>query len=191
MAQLTFTIADGVLTVSGGNRTIQYISTDYRAKSWSNGDRDGVIIFPLAGDANAWASGTYTCKSYSEFALNIEGVAYSPASVEDFVEAFNAACGTNLGFNTQYPQTIISDTIDLDTSVATQLVTALKAGYMTISADEDNSDVVYIGDENVDNDSYQLEPGKSVFVELDDLSKYYAYGAVDNTRISILGAYKY
>lgn len=191
MAQLTFTIADGKLTTSGGGRTTQYFATDYRAKSWRNGDADGVIVYPIFGSDEPYSKGSFTFKNYADVALNIDGVGFSPASVDDFVEAFNAACGISIGYNTQYPQHIISDHMVLDTSVGTQLTNALKAGYLTISAPEGNADVVYIGDEDVDNDSYQLAAGTSVYMELDDLSKIYAYGAVADLELSILGAYKY
>ncbi len=189
MAQLSFTIADGKLTVGSANRTYDYSSTDYRAKAWRNGDRDGIKVYPLNGDEN---KPRWSVVNYLDFALVIDGVAYVATSTTDWVGAFNAACGTNLGYNTQYPQHIISDHMPLDTSVAMQLVPlAEKAGYITITADADNAGEIYIGDENVSNDSYNLEPATSVFMELDDLSKIYAYAAVADEGVDILGAYKY
>lgn len=188
MAQLTFTIADGVLTVGSSGRTYDYASTDYRAKAWRNGDRNGVKVFPINGDENR---PRWSVDSYTEFALVIDGVGYSPASAEDFVEAFNAACGTNLGFNTQYPQHILSDHLPLDPSVPTQITTIAKAGYVTITANADNTDVVYVGDADVDNDSYNLAAESSIFMEIDDLSKIYCFGAVADQSVDILGAYKY
>ena len=189
MAQLTFTIADGHLTIGSPNRTYDYASTDYRAKAWRNGDRDGIKIYPINGDVNR---PQWSVDSYTEMALVIDGVGYSAASGTDFVAAFNAACGTNIGYNTQYPQHIISDTLDMDTSVALQLApTADKAGYLTITAETDNSGDVYVGDEDVNNESYALEAGSSVFMELDDLSKIYAYASVASCQVKILGAYKY
>lgn len=188
MAQLSFTIADGKLTVGSTNRTYDYSSTDYRAKAWRNGDRDGVKVFPLNGDEN---KPRWSVDNYTEVALVIDGIGYSAASTSDWVEAFNAACGSNLGFNTQYPQHIISDNITLDTSVATQLTIVEKAGYLTITAKSTNSGVVYIGDADVDNDSYNLAAGASISLELDDLSKIYAYGAVASLVVDIIGAYKY
>lgn len=191
MAQLLFTIADGKLKVSGGGRTEQFYATDYHAKSWRNGDADGLIIFPILGSDEPYSKGTFTFKEFTDAALNINGASYSTASVEVFVTAFNAACGSVLSFNTQYPQTIISDHIALDTSVPTQLTTIAKAGWMTISAPDGNAGVVYIGDADVDNTSYQLAAGKDHTVEIDNLSKYYAFAAVADCEISISGAYKY
>lgn len=188
MAQLSFTIADGHLTIGSSGRTYDYASTDYRAKAWRNGDRDGIKIYPLNGDEN---KPRWSVDSYIDMALVIDGVGYSAASSADFAEAFNAACGTNLGYNTQYPQHIISDTIDMDTSVALQLTTHEKAGYLTITAETDNTGDVYVGDVDVDNTSYALEAGLSVFMELDDLSKIYAYAAVADCQVKIVGAYKY
>lgn len=188
MAQLTFTIADGVLTVGSSGRTYDYASTDYRAKAWRNGDRNGVKVFPINGDENR---PRWSVDDYTEYALVIDGIGYSPASAEDFVEAFNAACGTNLGFNTQYPQHILSDHLPLDTSVPTQITTVAKAGYVTITANADNTGVVYVGDADVDNDSYNLAAESSIFMELDDLSKIYCYGAIADQSVDILGAYKY
>ena len=191
MARLSLAIADGILTVNGGGRTEQFASTDYKAKAWRNGDRDGMIIYPLDGDGDPWAKGTFTRKDYADISLTIDGVAVNPTSVEDAVTRFNQACGVSMGYNTQYPQHIISDHMVLDTSVATQLTPYEKAGYLTITADSGNSDEVYVGDINVDNDSYQLAAGTSVFMELDDISKIYAYGAAADLGCSILGAYKY
>ena len=188
MAQLTFSIADGVLAVGSAGRTTDYASSDYRAKAWRNGLREGIKVYPINGNEN---QPRWSCEEFQDWALSIEGVPLSMASVVDFVEAFNAACGTNLGFNTQYCQIIISDTLSLDTSVPTQLTGLPKAGYLTITADGDNSDVVFVGDEDVNNTSYELAAESSVFMELDDLSKIWVYGAVAGCKVSILGAYKY
>ena len=189
MAQLTFTIADGQITVGSAGRTYDYASTDYRAKAWRNGSRNGVKIYPtFNGDENAprWST-----DNYIEWALNIDGVAYSAASVDDFVEAFNAATGTNVGYNTQYCQHILSDHLPLDTSVATAITDIAKAGYVTITANADNTGVVYVGDLNVDNDSYNLAASSSVFMELDDLSKIYCYASEASQSVDILGGWKY
>ena len=188
MAALTFTIADGHLTIGSANRTYDYASTDYRAKAWRNGDRDGIKIYPLVGDEN---KPRWSIDNFAEMSLVIDGVAYSAASATDFAEAFNAACGTNLGYNTQYCQHIISDHLPLDTSVPTQITTIAKAGYITITGNADNTGVVYVGDVDVDNDSYNLAAGSSVFMELDDLSKIYCYASEASQSVDIVGAYKY
>jgi hypothetical protein len=188
MAQLTFSIADGNLTIGSANRTYDYASTDYRAKAWRNGDRNGVKVFPLNGDEN---KPRWSVDDFTEFALVIDGIGYSPASAHDFVEAFNNACGSNIGYNTQYPQHILSFSMTLDTSVPQQLTAIAKGGYMTIQAEADNTGVVYIGDSDVDDDSSYIEAGESKFVELDDLSKYYAFAEVASCVINVLGAWKY
>ena len=189
MAQLSFTIADGHLTIGSPGRTYDYASTDYKAKAWRNGQREGVKIYSTFSDTQGHPQ--WSTENYTDWALVIDGVGYSAASVTDFVDAFNAACGSHLGFNTQYCQHIISDTIDMDTSVALQLTTHEKAGYLTITAETDNTGDVYVGDVDVDNTSYALEAGLSVFMELDDLSKIYAYAAVADCQVKIVGAYKY
>lgn len=191
MAQLSFSIADGILTVSGGGRTEQYASTDYKAKAWRNGDRDGVIIFPVDGSSDPWARGTWTFKDYTEMALVIGGVGLSPASVENAVTYFNQACGVSIGYNTQYPQHIISENMALDTSVATQITEFAKAGYLTITARAANTDDIFVGDVDVDNTSYRLAAGSSVFMELDDLSKIYIYADAASQEADVVGAYKY
>lgn len=192
MALIGFQVADGALTVIDGNGWVETHSTDYRARMLYQQEHYKIVIFPINYDtAEANTKRVWLIRDYTECTLGINGASYVATSGDDWVQAFNWACGTNIGFNTQYPQHIIADTIDLDTSVATQLTDYEKAGYMTISADEDNTGNVFVGDENVDSDSYQLEAGKSVFVELDDLSKWYAYGSVADCRVSICGAYKY
>ena len=191
MAALLFTIADGELTVSGGGRTEQYHATDYRAKSWRNGNRDGIIIYPILGSDEPYSDGTWTVKSYTDFSLNIDGLDVTPTSVDNFVARFNAACGSTLGYNTQYPQHIISDLISPDTSIATQLVTAEKAGYLTILAPSTNTGWIHVGDEDVDWTDGYLEAGDKVFMELDDLSKIYVYANTAGDDVSIIGAYKW
>jgi hypothetical protein len=188
MARLTFEIADGVLTVGSANRTYDYASTDYRAKAWRNGDRNGIKIFPITGNENL---PRWSVDHYTEVTLTINGANFPFGDAETFVHEFNWACGSNIGFNTQYPQHIISDHMPLDTSVPIQLTTIAKAGFLTITADADNTAVVYVADVNVDNDSYNLEPAASVFMELDDLSKIYAFTAVAGGAVDIIGAYKY
>lgn len=182
MAVLDFRFENGSLTVTGGGRTDNFYSSDFRAKSAG----DKVYIHPINQDDN----NKYTQRDwlYDYGDLTLDTVDFN--SAEDFVIAFNAAAGQSIGYNTQYCQQIISLNFELDTSVPMQITLWEKAGYMTISADEDNADVVYLGSDLVDDDSYQLEAGKSVFVELDDLSKYWAYCEVADCYISVLGAWK-
>ena len=195
MAQKTFTIANGKLTVSGGGTTTQYIASDYRAKSWSNSDRDGMIIYPIAGSEEAWGHGTFTFKSYTEAALYISGVGYSPASVDDFVTVFNAVCGASLGFNTKYPETLFSQHIVLDTSVDEQVATAPviaagSAGYVTITAPSTNTGNIYVGGSDVNNTSYALEAGKSITLEISDLSLIWVQNESVGDSVDVIGVAK-
>lgn len=191
MAQLSFAIADGILTVSGGGRTEQFASTDYKARAQRNGDKDGFIVYPTDGSGESRYKVMWSLEDYTDASFVIDGITLTPTSVNDAVTRFNQACGVSIGYNTQYPQHIVSDHMVLDTSVATQLTPYGKAGYLTISAASGNAANVYVGDENVDNDSYQLEAGTSVFMELDDLSKIWVFGAAADLEVSIVGAYKY
>jgi hypothetical protein len=50
---------------------------------------------------------------------------------------------------------------------------------------------VFVGDVNVDNTSYRLAAGSSVFMELDDLSKIYIYADASAQEVDVAGAYKY
>jgi len=193
MAQLSFQFADGNMTVIDGNGWVETHSTDYRARVLGDGRNYQIVIFPInCTPTQAESKKVWLLKSYADATLGINGASASFSTGDEFVTLFNAAAGTNIGFNTQYPQHIISDHIDLDTSVATQLVPlAEKAGYLTIKANVNNTGAVYVADEDVDNDSFALAAGDSISLELDDLSKIYAFGAVADLVIDIIGAYKY
>lgn len=191
MADLILSIADGILDVTGGGRTGQFASTDYKAKSWRNGDRDGLVVFPIDGESNPWADGTWTLKNYIDLTLVIDGITVYPISVDDAVSRFNRAAGTSIGYNTQYPQHIISEAIAVGSSAPVQLTLIQKAGYLTISAPETNINDVYVGASDVDVNSYHLIAGKDVYMELDDLSKLWVLGGDTHCEIYILGAFKY
>jgi len=191
MSQLTFTIANGILEVSGGGRTAQYQSTDYKAKTWSNGIWDGIIVFPVFGCDEPYGTGTFTTKRYQDFALVIgEAGGVSPASAASFVTLFNNAVGTSLGFNTQYPSHIISEKLDPDTSIPLQVTAHAKAGYLTFTTPAGNGGSVFIGGSDVDNQSYALVADKSVYMELFNLSTIYIMASTPGDTVGILGAYK-
>jgi len=84
MAQLIFTIADGKLTVGSANRTYDYATTDYRAKAWRNGTRDGIKVYPISGDE---MKPRWSVVGYADYALVIDGVAYVATGTEDWVSA--------------------------------------------------------------------------------------------------------
>src|SRR4030042_32788 len=108
MAVLDFTFENGALTVTGGGRTDNFYSTDFRAKSREN----KVVIFPINQDDN----NKYVQKDweYNFDVITCQSVAY--LSAEDFVVIFNALAGASIGFNTKYPELWFSQTIELDTS---------------------------------------------------------------------------
>lgn len=195
MAQLLFTIANGMITTSGGNRTEQFIASDYRAKSWSNEDRDGIIIYPVFGSDEPYSKGTLTFKTYTEVGLDVGGGPYSPASVEAFVEVFNAICGISIGFNTKYPENLFSQVIELDTSVDEQIVpvwiqTGHNAGYVTITTPSTNTGNVHVGESDVNNLSYYLEPDKSITLEISDLSLIWVQSTTPGDVVMVIGVAK-
>ena len=167
------------------------MSTDYKAKTWSTDLWDGIIVFPVFGFDEPYGKGTYTTKDYRDFAIFVDGYGTSPASAENFVEMFNAAVGTSLGYNTQYPQHIISSKLDPDTSVPQAITALTHAGYVTITTPDSNSGTVYVGGDDVDSTSYALAADKSVYMELDDLSKIYIYASTPGDICFVLGAYKH
>ena len=141
MAVLDFTFANGGLTVSGGGRTDNFYSTDFRAKSKEN----TVLIFPINQDDN----NRYTQKDwdYPYDELSCQSVEY--ASAELFVTAFNAVAGAAIGFNTKYPENLFSPHITLDTSVDEQVVPVWcimghNAGYVIITAPSTNAGDIYV-----------------------------------------------
>jgi hypothetical protein len=196
MAQLLFSIANGKLTTSGGGRTEQFYASDYRAKSWRNGDADGVIVFPILGSDEPYSKGTFTYKDFHDVALKLgDGLPYSPASVDDFVTVFNAIAGVSIGFNTKYPESLFSQYIELDTSIAEQVVplwaiTGQNAGYVILTASDANTGSVYVGESDVDANSYHLEVGKSITLEISDLSLIWVLGEDPGDTVSAIGCAK-
>jgi hypothetical protein len=167
MAVLDFTFANGALTVTGGGRTDNFYSTDFRAKSREN----KVIIFPINQDDN----NKYVQRDWEYLydEVSCQGVAYG--SAEDFVIIFNALAGASIGYNTKYPETLFSQTITLDTSVDEQVVpvwcqTGHNAGYVTLTAPSTNTGNIFVGELDVNNTNYYLEPDKSITLEASDLS---------------------
>ena len=187
MARLDFTFSSGLLTVTGGGRTDNFYSTDFRAKS----KETRVIIFPINQDDN----NRYTQKEwdYPYDELSCQSVEY--ASAELFVTAFNALAGAGIGFNTKYPETLFSRTIELDTSVDEQVATAAiiaaqSAGYVIITAPSTNAGNIYVGDSTVNNTDYALEPDRSVTLEIDDLSKIWVQSTNAGDSVSVIGVAK-
>lgn len=181
MAKLNFVFDNGTLTATGANTFVRTLATDYAARTIGDGGK--IEIYPTTPDSRLpkFEFAEYTW-------VTIEGVA--SASNADFVADFNMKAGAKYAYNTKYCETIISGGLDPDTSIATQITPLVKGGYLTFLADPDNTGVIFIGDENVDNTSFALDAGKSVFMELDDLSKIYIFASTPGDLINYIGAYK-
>ena len=187
MAVLDFTFANGALSVTGGGRTDNFYSTDFRARS----KETRVIIFPINQDDN----NRYTQKDwdYPYADISCQGTEYG--SAELFVTAFNAVAGAAIGFNTKYPETLFSRHIALDTSVDEQVATAAiiagnQAGYVTITTPSTNTGTIYVGDSTVNNTSYALEADKSITLEIDDLGKIWVQSDTPGDHVSVIGVAK-
>ena len=184
---LDFTFANGGLTVSGGGRTDNFYSTDFRAKTVGT----KVFIFPINQDDNNRYTQRDWDDTYTMFTL--QGVAYGSALL--YVTAFNAVAGASIGFNTKYPETLFSRHIALDTSVDEQVATAAiiaanSAGYVIITAPDTNTGDIYVGDSGVNNESYALHPDRSITLEIDDLGKIWVQSETAGDHVSVIGVAK-
>jgi hypothetical protein len=185
MAKLNFEFANGTLTATGANTFIQLSPTDYSARTV--GDGTHIEIYPIFGDKRLR---TFDFK-YDD--VTLDSVAYGSAAL--FVAAFNTALGGTLSFNTKYPEYLFSQHFELDTSVDEQPVPAWiktdhNAGYITLTAPEDNSGDIFIGEDDVSNDSYHLEAGKSITIEIADLSLIWVQSETSGDHLNALGCAK-
>jgi len=179
-----FTFANGVLTLTCGASTDNFYSSDFRAKS----REDKVVIFPINQDDN----NKYTQRDweYPYTELTCQGVAF--ASAEEFVIMFNALAGASIGFNTKYPESMFSQAITLDTSVDEQVVPAWaiaghNAGYVTLTTPSTNTGNIFVGENDVNNTCYYLEPDKSITLETSDLSLIWVQSAIPNQVVMVIG----
>jgi len=184
MAVLDFTFANGALTVTGGNRTDNFYSSDFRAKSHG----DMVYIHPINQDDNNKYTQRDWLYEYTE--VTLQGVAY--ASAEAYVIAFNAVAGQSIGYNTKYPEEMFSQTIELDTSVDEQVVpnwviTGHNGGYVILTTPSTNTGNVFVGESDVNNTNYYLEPDKSITLECSDLSDIWVQSTTAGDVIMVLG----
>ncbi len=187
MATLDFTFANGGLTVTGGGRTDNFYSTDFRAKS----REDKVVIFPINQDDN----NKYVQKDweYPFMDVTCQGVTY--LSAEDFVVIFNALAGASIGFNTKYPEMLFSQDMELDTSIDQQVVplwciAGHNAGYVILTTPSTNTGNVYVGESDVSTESYALEPDKSITIEISDLSLIWVQSTLPAEHLLVLGVAK-
>jgi hypothetical protein len=190
MAALIFTIADGIVTISGGARTTEYSNTDLVAKTWSNGLWDGIQIFRIFGGDPTKSKVLYETTRYQSFALVIGGVSIAPTSAASFVQYFNKNTGTSLGFNTQYPQNVLGTSLTLAATTITQITAISKSGAVTLTTPSGNAGTVYVGGAAVSAASYPLVADKSVYLEIDNLSKIYVFASNANDKVGILASYK-
>lgn len=188
MAQVTFTIANGILEVSDGGGMYSYHSADYRAKSIWNSTRLRIVVYPILHELTPATRREWEFDDVADAILN--GTQYG--TVDDFVTNFNQIAGVNIGYNTKYPEILFSHAYDLDTSVDEQLVPEAEgsAGYIIITTPSTNTGNVYIWDENVNNTNYYLEPDKSITLEFNDLGAVYAQNTVADDAVMVIGAYK-
>jgi hypothetical protein len=191
MAQVTFTIANGILEVADGGGMYSYHSADYRAKSVWNATRLRIVVYPILHELTPATRREWEADDVDQFILN--GVQYG--TVEGFVTNFNQIAGTNLGFNTKYPETLFSQDIELDTSIDQQVVPAWciaghNAGYVILTAPSTNTGNVYVGEDDVNSDSYAMEPDKSITLELSDLSLIWVQSTVPGEHLSVIGCAK-
>jgi hypothetical protein len=181
MAKLNFEFSNGTLTATGANTFVRTVATDYMARTIGDGGK--IEVYPVSNDQRL---PRFEFKSYTW--VTIEGA--TSTSNADFVDDFNMKAGAKYAYNTKYCETILSGMLDPDTSEATQITALQKGGYVTFLADPDNTGLIFIGDSNVDNTSFALDSGKSVFMEIDDLSKIWIYASTPGDIVSYLGAYK-
>jgi len=186
MAKLNFEFANGTLTATGANTFVRCSSSDYMARTTTDGDR--IEIRPIFLDSRL---PDFTVKDYLD--LTIDGV--ESASAADFVSDFNLLAGSQLGYNTKYPENLFSQHIELDTSVDEQVVplwviSGHNGGYVTITAPDGNTGNIFVGEDDVSNDSYHLEPGKSITLELSDLSLIWVQSETAGDTVEIIGAAK-
>lgn len=191
MAQVIFTIANGILEVTDGGGLYTFHSADYRMKSRWNATRLKITVFPILHELTPASRMEWERDAVGEFVLN--GVQYG--TVEDLVTNFNQIAGTNIGFNTKYPENLFSQHIELDTSVDTQVAPAWvilghNAGYVTLTTPSTNTGNVYVGEDDVNNGSYAMEPDKSITLEISDLSLIWVQSEVAGDHISVIGVAK-
>jgi hypothetical protein len=189
MAKLSFVFANGTLTATGANTFIHVSSGDYVAKTI--GDGGDIEVYPFNNDPRLKIFKFH----YDGLTLDIGEGDTDPTSAAQFVADFNHAAGTQFGYNTQYPQYLFSQHIDLDTSHAEQVVpvpviTGHLGGYVTLTTSEDNAGDIYIGESDVDDTNYHLEAGKSITLELCDLSSVWVMCETPNDSIEVIGAFK-
>ena len=186
MAKLNFVFDKGTLTATGPNTFVHTSSGDYVAKTIGEGTR--IEVRPLNLDPRL-----PTFKLVTSADATIDTVEYGTSA--GFVKAFNELAGTQIGYNTQYPQWLFSQHIELDTSVDQQIVPVPVinnhyGGYIIITAPSTNTGNVYVGESDVNPLNYALEPDHSITLELSDLSTIWVQNDTADDCVDVVGAYK-
>jgi hypothetical protein len=187
MAKLSFIMENGHLAVAGANSIELLTSTDYYAKNIGDGELIEVSSINNDPRAKTWR--------FPPEDATLNGDAYFTGDSGTFVEDFNDIAGMYLGYNTKYPENLFSQHIELDTSVDERVVplwvvTRHMGGYVTITAPEGNTGNIFVGEDDVSNDSYHLEPGKSIPLELKDLSLIWVQSESAGDTVDVIGAAK-
>jgi hypothetical protein len=185
MAKLNFEFAHGILTATGANTFILVSASDYMARTI--GDGGDIEIYPTNLDPRL--------KPFKFHYDDITIMGASATSAAEFVALFNNIAGSQFGFNTKYPEQLFSQHITLDTSVDEQVVPAWvitdhSAGYVTLTAPDGNTGDIYVGEDDVSIQSYHLEPGKSLTLELADLSLIWVQSSAAGDHVNVIGAAK-
>jgi hypothetical protein len=90
---------------------------------------------------------------------------------------------------------LFSQAITLDTSVDEQVVpvwaiTGHQGGYVTLTTPSTNTGNIYVGESDVNNTNYYLEPDKSLTLELADLSDIWVQSEDAGQVLLVVGAAK-
>jgi hypothetical protein len=180
MAKLNFEFSNGTLTATGANTYVRCMASDYAARTVGDGVK--IEFAPTILDSRL---PTFSFK-YDD--VTIEGTSYG--SIALLVAAFNMKAGAKYAYNTKYPETLISYTLDPDTSVEAQLFNLQKGGWLTVKAPSTNTGSVFIGGDDVNNTDGYLEASGEQTFEIDDLSKLWVLATTPGDKIIVFGAYK-
>ena len=185
MAKLNFEFANGTLTATGANTFVYVTASDYAARTVGDGTR--IEVYPVNGDKRLK---TFDFK-YDD--ITLDGV--EPTSAATFVSDFNSLAGTEFGYNTKYPENLFSQVVELDTSVDEQPVplwiqTGHNGGYITLTTPSTNTGNIYVGEDDVNANSYYLEPDKSITLEISDLSLIWVQSTTPGDVVMCIGVAK-
>ena len=113
------------------------------------------------------------------------------AAFNNMIEGAGATGDTStIVVNTNYPDTVIGDKLTISTTKA-KVLNVAKSGNITVKADSDNTDSIWLGGSAVaDEDGYLLAGGDEITYELSDISTLYIIGGAASQTFYISGSYK-